>query len=210
LDPPTEKAIAYSIARLKKLGAIDSSPTAIVERLPSLGHCLSQLHLDPAIARMLIMGCVLQCLDPILTAAACYSSREVVFIPPDLREKQRMSRQSLCKKSDILAAVWAYKTCYDNEGWDIATQWASDNFISTSAIALVHSIRMSLVNDLHLNGFIHSSDLKQSHGRHKKLRLDANVNRNSGLESLYSAIHMPILLGIALAGGKPIVGRLPG
>jgi ATP-dependent RNA helicase DHX36 len=186
LDPPAEKAVAYSIESLKKLGAIDSSSTA----LTPLGHCLSHLPLDPRIGRMLIMGCVLQCLDPILTAAACFSSREVFFTPPGLREEQRISRQEFCQYSDTLATVRAYEEYNDvlDEGWDVATQWASDNFISISAIASVHSIRMSLVDDLQRIGLIHSSDLEQSRGKHKKLRLDANVNRNAGIESLYSSV----------------------
>ena len=190
LDPPMEEAVAYSIERLKKLGAIYSSSTAAVEGLTPLGHCLSQLPLDPAIGRMMIMGCVLQCLDPILTAAACFSSREVFYIPPGLREEQRVIRRELCEYSDTLAAVRAYEMYHDvlDEGWDVATQWASDNFISISAIASVHSIRSQLINELHRIGFIHSSDLKQSRGKHKKLRLDANVNRNAGIESLYSAL----------------------
>ena len=193
LDPPKEEAVAYSMERLKKLGAIavDSTTSSAAETLTPLGHCLSRLPLDPAIGRMLIMGCVMQCLDPVLTAAACISSRDVFLTPPGFRDEQRKIRRVFCDYSDLLAAVRAYEEYNDmlqDEGWDVARQWASDNFISFSAIASVHSIRLQLINELHRIGLIHNSDLEQSRGRSKKLRPDATLNRNSGIESLFSAV----------------------
>jgi ATP-dependent RNA helicase DHX36 len=193
LDPPKEEAVKYSMERLKKLGAIsvDSRSTDAVETLTPLGNCLSQLPLDPAIGRMLIMGCVMQCLDPILTAAACFSSRDVFFTPPGFRDSQRKIRREFCEHSDTLAAVRAYEEYNDvlqDEGWDVARQWASDNFISISAMASVHSIRLQLINELHRIGLVHHSDLEKSRGRNKTLRADATLNRNSGVESLYSAV----------------------
>ncbi|KAL7540793.1 hypothetical protein ACHAXR_010394 [Thalassiosira sp. AJA248-18] len=193
MDPPKEEAVAYAMERLKKLGAIsvDPSSTTAGETLSPLGHCLSRLPLDPATGRMLIMGCVMQCLDPVLTAAACFSSREVFFTPPGLRQAQRKARQTFSEHSDIMASVRAYDEYQDilrEEGWDVARQWASDNFISIHALTSVHSVRSQLINELNRIGLVHKNDLARSYGRNQQLRRDASVNRNAGTVSLYSAV----------------------
>ena len=59
MDPPKPDAVAYSMDRLTKLGAIAVAPSG-KESLSPLGTSLSKLPLDPATGRMLIMGCVHQ------------------------------------------------------------------------------------------------------------------------------------------------------
>lgn len=189
LDPPKEEAVAYSMERLQKLGAISVEST--VETLTPLGMCLSRLPLDPAIGRMLIMGCVMQCLDPILTAAACFSSRDIFVTPPGFRDEQRKIRGEFCQTSDTLAAVRAYEEYNDilrDEGWNVARQWAMDNFISVSTMTSVHSIRNQLINELNRIGFIPNSDIAYSRGRNTVLRPDATVNRNARIDTLSSAV----------------------
>ena len=58
--------------------------------------------------KMLIMGCVMNCLDPVLTAAACVSSNEVFYYPPDMRSEVQSVRKEWSDESDLLASVNAY------------------------------------------------------------------------------------------------------
>ena len=104
MDPPAEATVSLAMDRLKMLGAItevtvkktaaddedegegekgggEDGETTTRELLTPLGNILSQLPLDPATGRMLIMGVVTQCLDPVLTAAACMSSRDPFIVP---------------------------------------------------------------------------------------------------------------------------------
>jgi ATP-dependent RNA helicase DHX36 len=65
--------------RLVKLGAI-ANATDGGEVLTPVGCCLSRLPLDPAMGRMLIMGCVMKYLDPVLYCC-CLSQwqRRILF-----------------------------------------------------------------------------------------------------------------------------------
>ena len=108
MDPPKEEAVAHSMNRLRKLGAISLNRSTNVETLSPLGVCLSKLPLDPAMGKMLIMGCVMNCLDPVLTAAACVSSNEVFYYPPDMRSEVQSVRKEWSDESDLLASVNAY------------------------------------------------------------------------------------------------------
>jgi HrpA-like RNA helicase len=73
MDPPADDSIAFAMERLVSLGAVsvadpddpgDADPRGerVREReaLTPLGHCLSRLPLDPAVGKMLLMGCLLQ------------------------------------------------------------------------------------------------------------------------------------------------------
>ena len=86
LDPPSEEAISFAMDRLVKLDAINVN-TGHGEILSPLGRCLARLPLDPAIGRMLLMGCIMNCLGPVLTAAAYYSSRDPFYTPPGMRDR---------------------------------------------------------------------------------------------------------------------------
>ncbi|CAD2220542.1 ATP-dependent RNA helicase DHX57 [Angomonas deanei] len=73
LSPPEEKAINSSVRVLKTLGALTAE-----KRLTSLGLHLANLPLDVRVGKMIIHGALLQCIDPVLTVAACLSTRSPI------------------------------------------------------------------------------------------------------------------------------------
>ena len=104
----------------------DSTPAGIKEVLMPLGSLLSQLPLDPATGRMLIMGVTAQCLDPVLTAAACMSSRDPFIVPTGARDEAQRARRSFSERSDHLAVLRAYaewRAVMAEEGFESACQW---------------------------------------------------------------------------------------
>jgi ATP-dependent RNA helicase DHX36 len=104
----------------------DSVPAGIKEVLMPLGSLLSQLPLDPATGRMLIMGVTAQCLDPVLTAAACMSSRDPFIVPTGARDEAQRARRSFSERSDHLAVLRAYaewRAVMAEEGFESACQW---------------------------------------------------------------------------------------
>ena len=91
-----------------------------------LGSLLSQLPLDPATGRMLIMGVTAQCLDPVLTAAACMSSRDPFIVPTGARDEAQRARRSFSERSDHLAVLRAYaewRAVMAEEGFESACRW---------------------------------------------------------------------------------------
>ena len=151
MDPPSDETVEYAMDRLFKLGAIKTNEASGGEVLTPMGRLLSILPLDPGTGRMLIMGAVMKCLDPVLTAAACFSSRDPFYVPPGMRDEARQIRQSFCATSDLLATVRAYdafQTIQYDQGWDGARRWASDNFISIAALNTITSVRSQLLHEL--------------------------------------------------------------
>lgn len=191
LDPPPEDAVSFAMDRLIKLGAIVNNTEKNQEVLSPLGRCLSRLPLDPATGRMLMMGVVMKCLDPVLTAAACFSSRNIFYSPLGKREEARNIRQSFCINSDVMTMVRAYDEFWDivnNQGWNTAKQWAFENFVSITAMVSIQSVRLQLLQELNKIGMIPNRDLERIGYKKKALRFDASLNQNSDNELLYSAV----------------------
>lgn len=164
--------------------------TKRTESLTPLGNCLSRLPLDPAVGKMLVMACLMQCLDPVLTAAACLSSREVFYTPPGMRKEQRKAREAFSRNSDMATSVLAYDIYQDvlrEEGWAGARPWAADRFVSMAALSSINSVRSQLLSELNRIGLVPNSDL-EGRGRRRQLRQRASVNRNADSELLCTAL----------------------
>ena len=189
MDPPPEDTVAYALKRLKLFGAINDTPAG--ERLTGLGSVLSRLPVDPAIGRMLLFGCITQCLDPILTAAACLSSRSPFFSPPGQRDEASEKRRVFSATSDLVASVRAYNTYIDMQrtaGWDATWQWAQEHFVSPAAMNRISTTKSQLLDELRKLGLVDHEDIQGRSRRGALLRQDALVNSNAENQSLYSGV----------------------
>jgi len=188
MDPPSEDTVAYAVDRLTKLGAIQTIESG--EKLTALGRTISNLPIDPAIARMLLLGCVTKCLDPVLTAAASYSSRDPFYTPPGMRDEARAIRKSFHDSSDLLAVCRAWEQCNDlfnSRDYDTVRRWGSDNFISIAAMSNLTSVRSQLLSDLVKIGFVSERDC-EGYGQRRVLRYDSGINAHADNEALFKGI----------------------
>lgn len=76
LQPPDRRAVHNAKMLLKAIGALDA-----FERLTPLGEHLAHLPVDPLVGKMILMGAVFSCLDPVLTIAAGLAHRDPWVIP---------------------------------------------------------------------------------------------------------------------------------
>ncbi|KAJ6816993.1 DExH-box ATP-dependent RNA helicase DExH3 isoform X2 [Iris pallida] len=67
---------------LKMIEALDEK-----KNLTNLGKYLSMLPVDPKLGKMLIMGAVYRCLDPILTVVSGLSVRDPFLLPQDKKDE---------------------------------------------------------------------------------------------------------------------------
>lgn len=76
MDPPSNLAVELAVKRLIQLNALDAD-----ENLTPLGFHLAHLPMDPQTGKMILMGAIFGCLDPILTVAASLSFKDGFYIP---------------------------------------------------------------------------------------------------------------------------------
>lgn len=104
IDPPIPRALADGYQLLEELGAMDRR-----KRLTSIGKKLSQIPVDPRVARMILASTELGCLDEVLKLAAALSVQD-----PREREygthDESGTKNDQAIKSDFMSllTVWSW------------------------------------------------------------------------------------------------------
>ncbi|KAK7343440.1 hypothetical protein VNO77_12188 [Canavalia gladiata] len=137
LQSPEILAVQNAIEYLKIIGALDEN-----ENLTILGRYLTMLPMEPKLGKMLILGAIFNCLDPILTVVAGLSVRDPFLTPLDKKDLAEAAKSQFCGAySDHLALVSAY------EGWKDAEidlggyEYCWKNFLSSQSMKAIDALR---------------------------------------------------------------------
>ncbi|KAH7302390.1 hypothetical protein KP509_23G070100 [Ceratopteris richardii] len=155
MQPPDSLSVKNAIHLLKIIGALDDN-----EELTHLGRHLSTLPVEPTIGKMLVMGSIFGCLEPVLTIAAGLSLRDPFVSPFDKRDMADRKRfdfgVSCC--SDHIAYVNAYNAWRQAKVQGNAMDFCWENFLSSQTLEAMHSLRKQFRELIKEAGFL-SSDI---------------------------------------------------
>nr|XP_043630716.1 DExH-box ATP-dependent RNA helicase DExH3 [Erigeron canadensis] len=138
LQPPEPLSVQNAIEYLKVIGALDDQ-----ENLTVLGRKLSVLPVEPKLGKMLILGAIFNCLDPIVTVVAGLSARDPFLMPFDKKDLAESAKAQFSGRdnSDHLALLRAY------DGWKAAERQQSGheycwrNFLSSQTLRGIDSLK---------------------------------------------------------------------
>lgn len=174
LTPPSSEAVGESVRSLRSINALDDK-----ECLTPLGQYLAQMPVDAPVGKMLIFGCMLRCLNPILTIAAAVSGRTPFLSPMDKREEANAACLKFggSSKSDHIAIAAAY------DGWHVSRQggrnsefeYCNANFLSRETLVGMEASRIDYLKILADIGFCSWSGKRDS----ESLINDLNVNSSN-------------------------------
>lgn len=138
LQPPEPLAVQNAVDFLKMIGALDEN-----ENLTHLGGYLSMLPVDPKLGKMLIMGAIFRCFDPILTIVAGLSVRDPFLLPQEKKDLAGTAKSRFSAKdySDHMALVRAYEGWKDAEREGSAYEYCWRNFLSAQTLQAIHSLQ---------------------------------------------------------------------
>lgn len=164
LDPPSEQAVQKAITNLKDLGAVravdaeeEKDSIECLEELlqvTPLGKHLARLPLDLKIGKLLILGYVFKCLDPLLTVAASIGEKSVF-----IRDKAEHHVQYNCGFSDLLPIHVCFKA------WESAEskgRYAAANHLSQRQLVKLRATRSDLKKQLQFIGFRIASEAQEA------------------------------------------------
>lgn len=171
LTSPSPEVIRASVSGLLCINALDDQ-----ECITPLGRYLAQMPVDAPVGKMLIFGCILKCLNPILTIAAALSGRSPFLSPIDKREEANAARLNFAgsSKSDHLAIVSAYEgwNVARRDGWKQEVEYCNANFLSRESLVQMEASRTDYLKMLADIGFCSWSGKRDS----SSLLNDLNVN----------------------------------
>ncbi|XP_059620655.1 putative ATP-dependent RNA helicase DHX57 [Phlebotomus argentipes] len=198
IEPPTEEGILSAIKRLQDVGALDAE-----QNLTALGHHLATLPVDVRIGKLMLFGAIFQCVDSVLTIAACLSHKSPFVAPFSKKaEADSRKRELAVLNSDHLTVLRAYQR------WREANKrskysgrcFAEENFLSTSTLEMLVEIKQQFLELLVSIGFI-PIHLSGSRGR----KLQDNVLELTGAEMNANGDNFRLLTGILCAALYPNV-----
>mgnify|MGYP002803825931 CR=1 FL=1 len=174
LEPPSEKAIEQAITILRQLNAFD-----LCEDLTPLGYHLARLPVHPRIGKIILLGAIMSCLDPVLTIASSMGFRDPYVVPLNKEKQADECRRTFSPgtQSDHLTLYQAFKKWESADRCGNGHQFCWENFLSQSVLQLIKNMKTQFAEHLREIGFITSSDPKQE-----------TANYNSNNESLIKAI----------------------
>ncbi|KAJ8437201.1 hypothetical protein Cgig2_007551 [Carnegiea gigantea] len=150
LQSPEMLAVQNAVDYLKVIGALDEN-----ENLTVLGRYLTMLPMEPKLGKMLVLGVLFNCLDPVLTIVAGLSLRDPFLTPMDKKDLAEAAKAQFSSDySDHLALVRAY------DGWKNADKefagydYCWKNFLSVQSMKAIESLRREFYSLLKDTGLV--------------------------------------------------------
>ncbi|XP_038827056.1 ATP-dependent RNA helicase DQX1-like [Salvelinus namaycush] len=139
LDRPAPEALMQALEDLDYLAALDDDGN-----LSEVGIIMSELPLEPSLAKALIAACEFDCVNELLTIAAMLTAPPCFVTPPPQKEEAAAThrRPLLHNEGDHLTLINIYNA-YIQHNEDDA--WCTTNFLNPAALRLAGMIRAELL-----------------------------------------------------------------
>ncbi|KXN88875.1 hypothetical protein AN958_06745 [Leucoagaricus sp. SymC.cos] len=150
IEPPDSATVDRAQSNLQELGAID-----VLNNLTPLGRHIAMLPLDVRLAKMLILGTVFHCLSPALSVVALLSSKPLFTSPEKMRNEATRARKKFAvDNSDLLTDLEAFNQCQKLRGQGKFKLFCKENFISTTMLQEISTLRREFCAALQECGFL--------------------------------------------------------
>lgn len=139
MDPPAPETLMRALELLNYLGALDDEG-----ELTELGYQMSDLPIDPQLAKMIIASPDYGCSEEIASIVACMSVPQIFMRP---REQAKAADEAKAQftndQGDHLTLLNAYAT-YSSIPQSERKQWCWDNFINDRSMQSADNVRKQL------------------------------------------------------------------
>jgi pre-mRNA-splicing factor ATP-dependent RNA helicase DHX15/PRP43 len=156
MDPPAPETLMRALELLNYLGALDDEG-----ELTELGYQMSDLPLDPQLAKMILVSPDYGCSSEVASIVACLSVPQIFLRPRETaKAADEAKAQFVHPDSDhltLLNAYAAYDACHVRD----RKQWCWDNFINDRSMQSAQNVRKQLLGVMNkLDLTLNSSDRK--------------------------------------------------
>ncbi|KAJ8260777.1 hypothetical protein COCON_G00165000 [Conger conger] len=139
LDRPAPEALMQALEDLDYLAALDDDGN-----LSEVGIIMSELPLEPPLAKALIASCEFDCVSELLTIAAMLTAPSCLVTPPPQSEEAAAThrRVLLHAEGDHLTLINIFNAYVQHDGDEA---WCTKNFLNGASLRLAVVIRAELL-----------------------------------------------------------------
>lgn len=207
IEPPSPEAVDSSVMNLQALDALTDD-----ERITPLGRLLASLPVHPSLGKMIVLGIIFRCLDPMLILGAAAGERSLFLNPLEARRAAQEAKISFVDGSGsdhiaTLNAVRQMRTIRDQKNDYYMRDFGTQNFIHNNAFKAIDSTARQIEEILVEAGLIpFTAPYARAHSEYG----DPALNENSKNTPLIKALVMAGLHpNLAVNTGGPLY-RTPG
>ncbi|KAL9128506.1 MAG: hypothetical protein Q9217_002832 [Psora testacea] len=198
IEPPPPKTVDTSVINLQALDALTDD-----ERITPLGRLLAALPVHPSLGKMIVLGIIFRCLDPMLVLGAAGAERSLFLNPLDARAAAAQSKLSFVEGSGsdhiaLLNAVRELRRWRETYGEAAVRDFAHQHFLHSSAFRNIDSTANQIEEILVQSGLI---PYTPRHHRVDSQYGDPSLNLNSH--------KIPLIKALLLAGLHPNLAVTP-
>jgi HrpA-like RNA helicase len=132
IEPPESSEVDIAIAALKDSKALEEN-----EEVTDLGHALDDLNIQPKHAKLVVLGVIFQCLDPMVIFAA-FGGHMNFFVRAtnsDMAQKIKESREAFAPEAasshyEYIQAFRAVREVQQKQGSEAAARFAHNRYIN--------------------------------------------------------------------------------
>uniref|UniRef100_A0A7S3DUD6 RNA helicase n=1 Tax=Entomoneis paludosa TaxID=265537 RepID=A0A7S3DUD6_9STRA len=140
LDPPAPETLMRALELLNYLGALDDEG-----ELTEIGYQMSELPLDPQLAKLILTSSDYGCSSEIASIVACLSVPQIFMRPHDSAKAADAAKAQFIKEdSDHITMLNAFYS-YEATPQSGRKQWCWDNFINDRAMQNAANVRNQLL-----------------------------------------------------------------
>ncbi|KAK5118032.1 hypothetical protein LTR62_004077 [Meristemomyces frigidus] len=190
IEPPPRHAIVAAREALQAVEAFTED-----ERLTDLGRLLSKLPVHPTLGKMIVLGVVFRCLDPMLVLGAAAEERSLFISPigkPARSAVTEIRREySQDEHSDHLASLGAFRELRilkDQFGTHVAFDRAREKYIHFGAFKTIDQTAQQILQVLEDSGLIpNARDGKRRPDQYGPAAMNRNAQNTTLIRSLLAA-----------------------
>ena len=192
IEPPSPKAVDASVMNLQALEALTDD-----EKITPLGRLLASLPVHPSLGKMIVLGVIFRCLDPMLLLGAAAAERGLFVTAMQARSEALAARTSFVQGSGsdhvaIINAMREMRQIIERHGQQGMWDFAQQNFIHVGAFKGIDATARQIEEILVEAGLIPFTPV---HSRRGGELGPPSLNENSR--------KVPIIKALALAGLHP-------
>lgn len=185
LEPPGDDKVDFAVQYLERMSAINLNGG---ERITHLGQHLLQLPLHPLLGKLVLLGMIFRCLDPLLILG-------VIGFDGDLFQRSKTEAQQMSLRnrrhafakgsaSDQISTINAFKAirkAWQENGPSAAADFAYSNFLYFNDYREAYSAANQILEHMDRKGFIGLSQVTTDKKNHQFGGLEFNTNSDNAL-----------------------------